>query len=450
MDKMVRKIIVAVVVVLLLVAAYIAVSVIPNQLEEKNIKEIKAQKGDIVVMSTALDYVDSINVSNSSGAYTFVKNDNSWTVKEYPEYDFELSAIQSAIYDLSNFNALEEVDLPENPADYGFDKPVSTLTIELVTAEKREFLLGNQVKGGRGDFLLDKTNNKAYVVSVYMADGLTKDVSSFRKKTLFSISSGQVKEMEITNASGKIAMELLPSSYSSELEMTMTYPTENALDETVANNIFSAISDITVIEFVNDNGSNLAKYGLDKPILTIDIVTPTDNVTIKYGNKDGKGNVYSMLGGSKLVFTQSSTLYDNCVNISQYNLMNKFVNIVNIGDVASVTIEGKGIKHILDIKSGDDFYIDGKSAENDAFREVYQEIIGIKGSGLATENVANDTEYVIEFAYKNGESSRYEYASYDDLNYYVECNGERKFITLKNGFNNMIKAVEKLAKNPKG
>lgn len=449
MDKLVRKIIIAVVVVLLLVAAYIAISVIPDQIEQKNIDEIKAQTGDIDVMSTSVEYVKSVEVTNQSGTYTLEKdNEGTWGIKEYPNMQFEIISLESAVYEFINLKAIEEIDLPSDPAEYGFDNPTAKLKISLINGETREFILGKQVTGGKGDFFMDTVNNKAYVVSVYMADGLTREVNKYRKTKLGTIYSSDIKKFEINNSNGKMVMELLPSSYTSELAMSMTYPDKAALDETVADSVLGAVGDIMVVEFVEDNPSNLSKYGLSNPSLVLNIETSSDEYSLKFGDKDENGNVYAMLDGVGFVFTQNTNLYNACINITPYSLMSKFVNIVNISDVASITVEGKGKKHTLEIKSGDEFYIDGKKALTDSFRTVYQSIIGIKGSGLAKNNVSSETEYTIEFVYKNGESSKYEYASYDDLNYYVESDGKRGFITLKKGLSDMMDIVDELAKNP--
>lgn len=449
MDKLVRKIIISVVVVLLLVAVYLALSIVPDQIEQKNIEEIKAQTGDIEIMSTSSEYVLSVEVTNQSGTYTLVKSEEGvWGVKEYPNMQFETISLESAVYEFTNLKAIEEVDPPKEYAEYGFDNPTAKLKINLVNGEAKEFLLGNQVTGGKGDFFIDTVNNKAYVVSVYMADGLTREVNSYRKAKLATIYSSDVKKLEINNSNGKMVMELLPSSYNSQLTMTMTYPDKAALDENIANSVLGAIGDIMVVDFVKDNPSNLSQYGLNNPSLVLNIETSSESYNLKFGKKDEKGNVYAMLDGFDFVFTQNTNLFNACANISPYSLMSKFVNIVNISDVASITVEGKGKNHLLEIKSGEEFFIDGNKALTDSFRTVYQSIIGIKGSGLAEKNVSSKSEYTIEFVYKNGESSVYEYASYDDLNYYVETNGKRGFITLKKGLDDMMKMVDALAKNP--
>ena len=130
--------------------------------------------------------------------------------------------------------------------------------------------------------------------------------------------------------------------------------------------------------------------------------------------------------------------------------LNKFVNIVNISDVKSIVVSGNGKTHKLEIKAGNDFYINGNAALADSFRKTYQSIIGVKGSGLAEKNISSAVEYTVVFEYNNNEKTTIEYASYDDMNYYVEVDGERGFVTLKKGVADMMGTVEKLAANPMG
>ncbi|MFA7637054.1 MAG: hypothetical protein WCX81_04750, partial [Monoglobales bacterium] len=107
MDKLVRNIIISVVVVLLLGAAYVAISVIPGQIAERNIEEQQAEKGDIAVFRTAVENVSSVKVTNEKGSYTFMRDETgTWAIKEYPEFLLETTSIESAVYGLSNIYAL--------------------------------------------------------------------------------------------------------------------------------------------------------------------------------------------------------------------------------------------------------------------------------------------------------------------------------------------------------
>jgi len=449
MDKLVRNIIIAVVVVLLLIAGYIAVSVIPGQINDINIEEKKAETGDIVIMSTAVNYVNSVTVTNETGTYTF-KRDNSdmWTIAEHSDLLFENVSLESAVYGLSNLNALDEVEVPEDLSDYGLDKPRVQFEVALKNGSVRKFALGKRVTGGTGDFFMDVTNNKIYVISVYMADTMTKGVNGYRKTKIASITSNELTKLVITNPNGKIVMEMGESHYSENLVFKMTHPKHMELDETIVNPILEKIQDINVIEYVEDKSTDLSKYGLSNPKVTVEMSAANKSYTLKFGNKTDNGTIYTMIDGMDFVFTYSPALYNSCENVTAYNLMNKFVNIVNISEVKSITVEGKNKKHILEIEGGNAFYVDGKTANAESFRKTYQSVIGIKGSGLAENNIVSPAEYIVEFVYKNGETSKIVYASYNDMNYYVEINGERGFITLKKGLDDMMAVVEKLAKDP--
>lgn len=449
MEKVVRNVIIAVVVVLLLIAAYIAISIIPGQIDQINNEETKAETGSIVIMNSPVNYVESVKVSNENGTYTFKRDDSDeWDIAEYSDLTFESISLESAVYGMANFKALEEVEMPENISDYGFDAPKAKVEVVLKNGTSREFALGNRVTGGKGDFFMDVTNNKMYVVSVYLADTMTKGINGYRKTKLASITSDELTKLAITNPNGKVVMEMGESHYTSGMVFKMTEPKNMELDETIVNSILEKVQDINVIEYIEDSPSDLSKYGLANPKVMVEMGTASASYLLKFGNKTESGSIYTMLEGVNSVFTFSPSLYNSCANVTAYNLMNKFVNIVNISDVATVNVEGKGKKHTLEIKGGDAFYIDGKSALAESFRKTYQSVIGIKGSGLAENNVDSEAEYIVEFVYTNGESTKIIYAPYDDLNYYAEVNGERGFITLKKGLDDMMAVVERLAANP--
>lgn len=451
MDKLVRNIIIGVVVVLLLVAAYVAITVLPGQIEQRNLEELEGETGKVLIMSSSVDYVESVEVTNEKGSYTLMRDDmGSWMVKEYPGVPVESVSIESAVYGFVNLYALEEIEMPENLSDFGLENPRAKISVSMKDGTKREFALGNKVTGGRGDFFLDSVMGKSYVVSIYMSDGMLKTPDSYRRTKLASVTADDVTDLTIINATGKIVMGMEASDYSSDLVMVMTHPKHMGLDETLADAIFTTIQDINVVKYVEDYPSDLSKYGLSSPAVQVEIGTKNAKHKLSFGDKTEDGTVYTMLEGMDFVFTFDPAMYDKCVNVTAYSLMNKFVNIVNISEVKSISVEGKGKHHKLEIKGGDDFYIDGNAALAESFRKTYQSIIGIKGSGLADSSTVSPVEYTVVFEYNNGETTNIKYASYDDMNYYVETDGERGFITLKKGLDDMMETVEKLANNPMG
>ena len=76
MDKLVRNIIIGVVAVLLLISAYVAISVIPGRIQQSEIEESESETGDVLIMSSSIDYIRSVKVTNGNGSYTFEKNDS--------------------------------------------------------------------------------------------------------------------------------------------------------------------------------------------------------------------------------------------------------------------------------------------------------------------------------------------------------------------------------------
>ena len=83
MEKVAQKIIIGVGVVLLLVAAYLAITVLPGQIDKVNENELRGETGDIAISTTSTEYIESVKLSNESGSYTFERNDGGWIIKEH-------------------------------------------------------------------------------------------------------------------------------------------------------------------------------------------------------------------------------------------------------------------------------------------------------------------------------------------------------------------------------
>ena len=141
-----------------------------------------------------------------------------------------------------------------------------------------------------------------------------------------------------------------------------------------------------------------------------------------------------------------TTLYDILEPYSPDYLMDKSAHLVLITKINQVTIEGDGKKYVLDIAGKEDNYtykINGKSIEEDAFKEAYREIIGITVDSMLDTPVSDKKEeYKVTFNYLDGKKAVYKYASYDDRNYVLINDSKGEKILLKKRLPQAMKNIE--------
>ena len=94
------------------------------------------------------------------------------------------------------------------------------------------------------------------------------------------------------------------------------------------------------------------------------------------------------------------------------------------------------------------YFVDGKEANDSAFKKAYQQIIGLMANGFTENKVQAEPDYIITFVYKDGTTLVAKYIPYDERNYALEKNGSMEYTVLKKNLQSMMQAVESFAGDP--
>jgi hypothetical protein len=309
-------------------------------------------------------------------------------------------------------------------------------------------ILGDKVIGDDGYFL--KYNDKIFVIDSYKADSFLKQVNSYRETSLAIIDNKTTSKFSLSNSKGQIidisiGEQKEMESFGTMSQFVMTYPKHMSVNSDKFGKILEPITEISVKAFVEDNPKDISKYGIGK--LNFTITDKEKTVTIKYGNKDEKGDVYAMLEGKNYVFTQDATMYDSLSTVEPLGLMENFAHIVNIDKVNNVVFSGEGKRYNLVIKGEGDtktYFVNDKDIKEDVFKKAYQAVLGIFTNGFAEKTVSGQPEYSVVYHYKDGTKDTINYINYDDRNYAVSKNGKVDYIILKKNLATQMAELEKL------
>jgi hypothetical protein len=208
--------------------------------------------------------------------------------------------------------------------------------------------------------------------------------------------------------------------------------------------IIDAFTKLTISSFIEDNATDLEKYGLKTPAYALEVNTSKGKNRILLGTvKQGSTELYAIIDGSKDVFTidpSALTFLDKPFR----EIIEPFIYIVNIDTVTKidVTMDGQTVISTIETdkdkgevqadKDKDKFTVNGKDAtlkdDNDdqPFRKYYQALIGITLDGIEMDAVPVGAPE-ITFSYtlnKAPETMKVEFISKDKDYYYVVKNGK--------------------------
>ncbi len=453
--KMIRNAVIAVLALALLGAGYyFAVRWQPQENEQT-----ENRYESISVYSVEEKQISKIVYKNGNETFSIVRKgegtETQWSIPEKKNIEFSQNKLQSGIYNLTSMSASQKLgDKSGSLAEYGLDKADKTVTLYTGNGEIT-IILGDKVAVDSSYYLMKKGENMVYTVSDYTADSILKTPNDFRETTLAEINPTDITALEIKHGSERIMeFDKAQQTQDNELQMAslvMTYPYAESVRVEPLNEMLSVFTGVQVIDFISDNMEDSTKYGLDKG-WSIAIKTGEQTHNIRFGNADQNGNLYATYNDCGFIFTMSPAIQNTFKDIKPFDLVDKFAHIYMIDQIKSIAVEIGGSLHTLSIEGEGEkhvYKVDGKTATEDAFKGMYQIIVGrmvtdtVKNEALKGAEVAR-----ITFDMVDGKRHTAKYFEYDDRSYMVERPDGKKYLMLRKYVDEMQKNLENFAKNP--
>ncbi len=462
-----RNIIISIVAFFLCVSLVIVAVLVPDDFDSQNEQYGEQQWNEaedtsvVVVDYKSESYVNSKIIVESENPFVLAKTINSegkvqYVVESHPGVE----VIPNAINNLANnFSYVVMADtINENPDDlslYGLDSPQGSYTLVNENGKNTKVIIGDAI--GSMYYAMIEGNSTVYTIFGAYGNAVISGINGYRETLLADIQSGnigeQLRRFRLDSKNGcivdiKVATESDKVTASTS-KFIMTYPYNMPVYSSKFMEIFPQFSPVNVSRFVEDNLTNLAKYGLDNPQYKLTMVDTHGNTyVIRFGNlyEDGK-RVYCMMEGKNFVFDMLANKVEAIKNVDPYVLCDRYAHLINIEDITSVQVISADGKHNYTLSvnknSNELFFINGKPATDDTFREAYRYIVGIGLTADGGEGISKSTESVrIIFNFGDGTSYKAVYYEYDDRNFVLDQNGaSTNFLVAKKSINEMYEKI---------
>lgn len=385
--------------------------------------------------------------------------------------DLDGERIQALTYSLANVWTDRIVnDSPRDLAEYGLDTP-SVRTIVTDSAGKRaEYLLGDTTPSRTGRYVMQKGDPAVYAVSAYAAETLRFSLDSIRRRTLFpafeqAALTGFLLERADGRPENRVEITLRPEAAPPYLSaafsphiLTAPYSLPRGINGEFLQDFLGPLSNLQIAEFVDDNPSSLAPYGLDRGARFF-LRTGDNSLDLLVGNETN-GNRYAKLAGGDNVFTVGGM--ESILNVKPFDLIDKFILLINIDTVDRLLVRGGEKNLAADFTGkGDDgiYFLDGRKAETKSFKEFYQAVIGLTAdaeyprtaappaAGSGETKTPDSGEITIEFFLNTPAGTRVSASlvPYNRDFYAVRQDGTTEFLVSRNQVRNIYEKAGAVA-----
>ncbi len=229
------------------------------------------------------------------------KTDGGWAGKDMPGYvQIDQARIESILKTFLNLKIDNfEEDETNALSTYELDKPRAR--IEIFENEKPiSVLFGNKKEEGVYYVKLD-SGDSVYSVSEFVLRQVPENVNDIRVRKLVNVEIEKVRKIEITR--GESTILILKEGDNWELADDK----DKKVDALKVKELLGHINDLEAERFVDDNPSDLAPHGLDKPEIVVTITEGDKITSLLFGKKEEK-EVYVKLSESRSVYSISGEI----------------------------------------------------------------------------------------------------------------------------------------------
>lgn len=389
--------------------------------------------------------IKQIDVENTSGTYTITsKTPTTTTTNEDGE---EVTTTDATVYTLVGFekmnlatgipdavaNDAAKLDFTKvavlnakDPAEYGLDKPRSTVKVAYTDGTSAIIKVGNVAPAAAGVYISFGTSNTVYLVEEDSVDGFLYSFLDMFDKNINTAAETQDKAVF---TSIKIAGSNFPKTIVLENNndtantayYKLTSPKERFVSVSEGSLVTGGIRGLyaTAVVCVNPSEKQLSQYGLATPYATVEAAYPDVTVKLLASKPDGDDNVYLMEKGGKVIYQISAakvpwvtTSYDELV--SEYVLCpaSSALSGVKINDGSKTYdfVVNTTSKKVTDddgnetTESTTVVTYDKKELTLSNFEKYCQDIVSITRKDITETTVGGTPALTITYSYSTGRS----------------------------------------------
>jgi len=248
------------------------------------------------------------------------KQGDEWVITEPIHAKTQKWSVSGIINSLTT--ARRERIIAENPADYtpyGLDPPAATVIFKH-SGRYDTLYVGNKNATGTYAYARLATSPEVILTSTSIKYNAEKKLMDIRNKDALTYQTGDVSKMELRYKGRRFMAEKSGGKW------RLVEPLEDEAETSSINKILNKVRNTRARKFVDEDPTNLGKYGLKRPLATFSVyLVPNDaKKTLLIGKRTKDGKYYAKDEGRKPVFLIDSTTVKQ-LNVTADELRSKDV-----------------------------------------------------------------------------------------------------------------------------
>ena len=248
------------------------------------------------------DKINELRITAKGETSLLRKSDSGWKLFEPAQVDAdppEAIGVATALTQVEVVRVVQEnaTDL----AKFGLDKPQIAVEYKVEGGGSGTLKLGNKNATQSEIYALKNDDKRVVLVSSFQESSFNRTPFDLREKKILKFDRD--KADSLTLAKGSTVMELSRSG----TEWKVVKPVPSRSDYAAIEGFVSRLATSNMSKLVEENAKDLAKYGLDKPEMTVTIGAGSAKTVLEVGKIEGE-EVYARDAARPIVFTLDSAV----------------------------------------------------------------------------------------------------------------------------------------------
>ena len=248
------------------------------------------------------DKINEIRI-NHKGQTTLLRKDTSgWKLVEPMAVDADPPEAISLAQAIANLESVRKVvDNPSDLTQFGLSDPQTIVDFKAEGGASGSFKLGSKNPTQSEIYAIKGGANTVVLVSAFQESSFNKEPFALRDKRILKFDREKADTLALTKGANSIQLARSGS------EWKVVKPVEARSDYSAVEGFITRLSSANMSKLVEEKPADLAKYGLDKPVMTVTIGAGSAKTVLEVG-KTENDQTYARDASRAMVFTVDSTL----------------------------------------------------------------------------------------------------------------------------------------------
>lgn len=263
--------------------------------------------------------ISKVRIETQEGPIVVIKNGEKWEIQEPFQCAADSEKIKSYVDSLVTQKASHVIEAEKaiDLSQFGLKEPKNKLQIWTTDGQQFTLLIGGE--GPSNDqYVQIEGRKELYMFSSWWVKSniLEKKLADFRDRTLLAFEKDDVTKLELINGPKKIICSKKGDQWQ------MEEPLHFKADKTNIDTLLTAVKDLKIDDFVEEEPKDLSKYGLAQPQTKILLTAKGQSMGLLIGKKEASsgsstetstsslGKLYAQVQGKKPVYLISDSILE--------------------------------------------------------------------------------------------------------------------------------------------